>query len=145
MNVLHMLTGLVIRVVTINPIWPFVFWHKDKSVLTQNRVTCRVPPEAMRLCVKACVRGCVGVLLHATPQLSSAAYFIWWCMQVLHSSATLEVTNTPSPIISMSTQVSLLLLYSISSLYVAIWLREPEQPMEIKYICSITTNITNKT
>lgn len=25
MNVLHMLTGLVIRVVTINPIWPFVF------------------------------------------------------------------------------------------------------------------------
>lgn len=34
--------------------FPICFWHEDKSVSTQNRVTCRVLPEAMRLCVKAC-------------------------------------------------------------------------------------------
>lgn len=52
------------------------FWHTVNSALTQNRVAGRVLPEATRLCVKAGVRGCVGVLLHATPQLSSAGYFI---------------------------------------------------------------------
>lgn len=82
-------------------------------MLTQKRVMCRVLPEAVRLCFKACV----GVLLHATPQLSFTSCFIRRCMQVLHSSATLEVANAPSPIQSTSTQVLLLLLYSISSLY----------------------------
>ncbi len=85
-------------------------------------------------CVCVCVRGCVGVLLHAVPQLSSPAYFIWWCMEVQHRGATLEVTNTPSPIPSTTTQVSTqkaaLLPFSLCVLTVCVCERERESERE---------------
>lgn len=85
--------------------FPFAFG--TRTIVCWHRIGSRVG-FCLRLwgCVSKPVHGCVGVLLHATPQLSSAGYFIWWCMQVLCSSATLEVTNTPSPILSMTTRVS---------------------------------------
>lgn len=84
--------------------FPFAFG--TRTILCRRRIGSRVG-FCPRLwgCVSKPVGGCVGVLLHATPQLSPAGYFIWWCMQV-RRSATLEETNAPSPIPSMTTRVS---------------------------------------